>query len=59
MCSSKCLEGNHENILEIDTYSPILQRFQCTPRTIATSLIHFKLNYCNSLFLNLPQSQPS
>jgi len=26
-------------------------------RTIATSLIHSKRNYCNSLFLNLPQSQ--
>jgi len=28
-----------------------------TARSIATSLIHSKLNYCNSLFLNLPQSQ--
>jgi len=28
-----------------------------TARTIATSLIHAKLDYCNSLFLNLPQSQ--
>jgi len=26
-------------------------------RTIATSLIHSKLDYCNFLFLNLPQSQ--
>jgi len=26
-------------------------------RTIATSLIHSKLDYCNSLFLNFPQSQ--
>jgi len=28
-----------------------------TARTIATSLIHSKLDYRNSLFLNLPQSQ--
>jgi hypothetical protein len=28
-----------------------------TARTIATSLIHTKLDYCNSLFLNLPKSQ--
>jgi len=28
-----------------------------TARTIATFLIHSKLDYCNSLFLNLPQSQ--
>jgi len=28
-----------------------------TARTIATSLIHSKLDYCNTLFLNLPQSQ--
>jgi len=28
-----------------------------TARTIATFLIHSKLDYCNSLFINLPQSQ--
>ena len=25
--------------------------------TIATTLVHFKLDYCNSLYLNLPQKQ--
>ena len=30
-----------------------------TAHTIATSLLHSKLYYCNSLFLNLPQSQLS
>jgi hypothetical protein len=28
-----------------------------TAKTIATSLIHTKIDYCNSLFLNLPRSQ--
>ena len=28
-----------------------------TAKTIATSLIHFMVDYCNSLFLNLSRSQ--
>ena len=28
-----------------------------TARTIATSLVHYKLDYCNSLYYNFPQSQ--
>jgi len=28
-----------------------------TARTIATSIVHSKLNYCNSLYYNLPKSQ--
>ena len=28
-----------------------------TAQTIATSLIHSKVGYCNSLFLNLPRAQ--
>jgi hypothetical protein len=34
---------------------PILD--QTTARTIATALVHSKLDYCNSLFLNLPANQ--
>ena len=34
---------------------PILD--QTTARNIATALVHSKLDYCNSLFLNLPANQ--
>jgi len=30
-CSSNCLEGNRENIFEIDAYLRFLQRIQCRP----------------------------
>jgi len=30
---------------------------QTTPCTIATSLFHSKIDYCNSLLLNLPATQ--
>ena len=29
----------------------------CSNSTIATSIVHSKLDYCNSLYYNLPQSQ--
>jgi len=32
---------------------------QKTARTIATSIVHYKLDYCNSLYYNLPNSQLS
>ena len=31
------------------------QKYSTTAQTIATSLIHSKVGYCNSLFLNLPR----
>jgi len=38
-----------------DDFRPYLD--SNTARTIATSIVHSKLNYCNSLYYNLPKSQ--
>jgi hypothetical protein len=40
------------HIRDLRRIRPILD--QTTARTIATALIHSKLDYCNSVFLNLP-----
>ena len=41
--------------MDLRRIRPILD--QTTPRNIATALVHSKLDYCNSLFLNLPANQ--
>ena len=43
------------NIRDLRRIRPILD--QTTARNIATALVHSKLDYCNSLFLNLPANQ--
>jgi hypothetical protein len=43
------------HIRDLRRIRPILD--QTTARTIATALVHSKLDYCNSLFLNLPANQ--
>ena len=43
------------HVRDIRRLRPILD--QTTARNIATALIHSKLDYCNSLFLNLPANQ--
>ena len=42
-------------LLATDVLSPYLN-FK-TASTIATSIVHSKLDYCNSLYYNLPKSQ--
>jgi len=36
---------------------PPLPRFQNSQYTIAASIVHSKLDYCNSVYYNLPKSQ--
>ena len=43
------------HVRDLRRLRPILD--QTTARNIATALIHSKLDYCNSLFLNLPAKQ--
>ena len=43
------------HVRDLRRLRPILD--QTTARNIATALIHSKLDYCNSLFLNLPANQ--
>ena len=43
------------HVRDLRRLRPILD--QTTARNIATALIHSKLDYCNSLFLNLPAYQ--
>ena len=43
------------HIRDLRRIRPVLN--QSTARNIATALIHSKLDYCNSLFLNLPANQ--
>ena len=43
------------NIMDLRRIRPILDK--TTARNIATALVHSKLDYCNSLVLNLPTNQ--
>jgi len=46
-------------IIQVRKYSNIEYHNIKTASTIATSIVHSKLDYCNSLYYNLPNSQLS